>query len=457
MTVLGAPETFRQDWIAGLAAAYSRLLYPVPGASGVLRNDVPRHDRVAVLIGGGCGHYPAFAGLVGPGLAHGAVIGDVFTSPSAEQVYRVAKAADGGAGVLFCFGNYAGDVMHFGLAGRRLDAEGIANNTVLVTDDVASGEGSERRGVAGGFFVFRVAAAAADQGASLAEVARVAEKANARTRTFGVAYGGCTLPGAEEPLFTVESGAMELGLGIHGEAGIKTVGRMSPTELADVLVDSLLKELPTTDGRRVAVLLNGLGRTKYEEMLVCYGHVDARLRNAGLELWRPEVGEFVTSLDMAGLSLSLMVLDDELQSLLETPCEAPGYRYMAAGPAVAPVPVLDAAAESLGPIDEPVNLVAQVLAAALAETTAKAGVLGDLDAVAGDGDHGLGMVRGLTAAVRAANDAGRRSADASSVGAALLAAGTAHADAAGGASGACATDTGMPKSCRNPQKPLGHT
>lgn len=444
MTVLGDAETFKQAWTDGLVKAYERVLRPVPAASGVLRNDVPTRGRVAVLIGGGCGHYPAFAGLVGPGLAHGAVIGDVFTSPSAEQVYRTARAADGGAGVLFSFGNYSGDVMHFGLAARRLHADGIASRTVLVTDDVASGPEHARRGVAGGFFVFRAASVMADRGASLDEVERVARKANSRTRSFGVAFDGCTLPGSTEPLFTVPPGTMELGLGIHGEPGVEKVEQLAPAELADALVDRLLDDLPTTGDSRVAVLLNGLGRTKYEEMFGCYGRIDARLRAAGLQPCHPEVGEFVTSLDMAGMSLSLLVLDDELAELLDTPGQAPGYRSLAPVPLGSDVPVAASptVSDDATNADESTRghsrdaVVVRLLDAALTRVREQQDHLGALDAVAGDGDHGLGMVRGLAAAVAAAGRTDGSGGTAADVGAGLLAAGTALADAAGGASGA---------------------
>ncbi|MFE5504520.1 dihydroxyacetone kinase family protein [Amycolatopsis japonica] len=429
MTVLGAAETFKRDWLDGFVTAYGRSVRKVPGAYGVLRRE-ETEPKVAVVIGGGCGHYPAFAGLVGPGLADGAVVGDVFTSPSAEQVYRTARAAESGAGVLFGYGNYQGDVLHFGLAARRLAAEGIESRTILVTDDIASGPADapeRRRGVAGDFLVFKIAGAAAERGDDLAAVHAVAEKANANTRTFGVAFGGCTLPGASAPLFTVGESEMELGLGIHGEPGVRTVGRLSARELADELVDGLLPELPTGDGR-VVVLLNGLGRTKYEEMFATYTRVHERLAAAGLSPSHTEVGEFVTSLDMAGVSLSILVLDDELAELYAAPCDTPGYR--STGAALAQVPLESTVDALLAEAEPGQGIVDRALTAALHDIEANEAELGRLDAVAADGDHGLGMTRGMRAAVSAA----RRDGD--SLSTALLAAGTAFADAAGGASGA---------------------
>ncbi|WP_399085361.1 dihydroxyacetone kinase family protein [Streptomyces sp. BBFR2] len=467
-------ETFREDWLEGLADAYARTVRRVPGAFGVVGRHAPRPGKVAVVIGGGSGHYPAFAGLVGPGLADAAAIGDVFASPSAEQVYRTARAADGGAGVLMTYGNYAGDVMHFGLAARRLAAEGTDVRTVLVTDDVASGpppvEGQEidpsrdRRGVAGDFFVFKIAGASADRGDDLDTVARLAARANAMTRTFGAAFAGCTLPGAAEPLFTVAPGTTELGMGIHGEPGLRTTHGLSAPELADALVDNLLADLPRPAGAtgRVAVLLNGLGSTKYEEMFVVYRQVNRRLRAAGLQPYRPEVGEFVTSFDMAGVSLSLMVLDDELTALYDAPCDTPAFRSLpgehapadddrtdgtaatdtarvpaartASGPATGDAPY---AADLPVPAPDAPDLPATAaLQAALDAVAAQEDELGRLDAVAGDGDHGIGIVRGLRAAVAAARATETGPASPRTAGAALLSAGLALADASGGASGA---------------------
>lgn len=437
MTVLGTATTFKRDWLDGFVTAYGRTVRKVPDAYGVLGRQVPRQGKVAVVIGGGCGHYPAFAGLVGPGLADGAVVGDVFTSPSAEQVYRTAKAADGGAGVLFGYGNYAGDVLHFGLAARRLAAEGIDTRTILVTDDIASGpaeQSDRRRGVAGDFLVFKIAGAAAERGDDLDGVHAAAAKANANTRTFGAAFGGCTLPGAAEPLFQVDEREMELGLGIHGEPGVRTVGRLDAVELADELVDGLLPELPLATGdNRVVVLLNGLGRTKYEEMFVAYARVHERLAAAGLSPLHTEVGEFVTSLDMAGISLSVMVLDDELAELYAAPCDTPGYRSTGA---ILEQVAYESTVDSVLSDAEGVagaGVADQLLTAALAAVTDAEDELGRLDAVAADGDHGLGITRGMRGAVTAARAAER---EGEPLADALLRAGTALADAAGGASGA---------------------
>jgi dihydroxyacetone kinase len=431
---------FREHLLEGLTAAYPRYLRQVPGASAVMAVDSPIAGQVSVITGGGSGHYPAFAGLVGPGLCHGAVVGDVFTSPSATQAYRAIEALDGGAGVLLTFGNYSGDVMHFGLAAEQARAAGIDTRIVLVTDDVASrpvAEADQRRGIAGGFFVFRAAAAAARRGDDLASVERVARHANDRTRTFGIALAGCTFPGRSEPLFTVDPDTIALGLGIHGEPGIDTVPWVPARELAPILLEPLLAERPA-GAVRARVLVNGLGSTKYEELFVLYRSVHQRLLAEGVEPVEVEVGEFVTSLDMAGCSLTLCWVDEELERLYATPAAAPGFRSgtlgatIATGPARPPVASAVARPAPDDPRETPstaARVVVAVLSAIATDIGAATDELGRLDAVVGDGDHGAGMVRGIEAAVGAARGA-------TTAGGALTAAGAAFGDAAGGASGA---------------------
>ncbi|MEN8040256.1 MAG: dihydroxyacetone kinase family protein [Actinomycetota bacterium] len=443
------PASFQEEMLEGFLAAYDRYVERVPDASGVMRRGGPVPGHVSVIIGGGSGHYPAFAGVVGVGLAHGAVVGDIFTSPSTEQAYRVGKALDGGAGILFSFGNYAGDVMNFGAAEQRLRAEGIDCRTVLVTDDIASGSPDEidkRRGVAGDFPVFKAAAVAADRGASIDEVERIARKANDLTRSIGIAFAGCTFPGQTEPLFTVEPGTMELGMGIHGEPGIRKVPAMTAAELASALVESLLDERPE-DYSRAAVILNGLGATKYEELFVLYSSVYPLLIEAGIELVLPEVGELVTSLDMAGCSLTVTWLDDELEDVWRAPADTPAFRRDAGAVAgdstrreasIAPthVAVDEGRSETsdVGATPDDALRAAGVVRSALVAmnrvVAAHEEEWGRLDAVAGDGDHGLGMARGALGAVEAAEEAtgGPRSV--------LEAAGHAFADRAGGSSGA---------------------
>src|SRR5690606_32356119 len=321
------PQTFPADAVEGLVAAHPEELVRVHG--GVVRAKQTPTGQPALVVGGGSGHYPAFAGWVGPGFAHGAPCGNIFSSPSSDQCYSVAKNAENGGGVIPGFGHYAGDVLHFGVAAEKLRAEGIDVRIVAVSDDVASGregEHRDRRGIAGDLPVFNVAGAAIQAGAAIDEAERLAWKANGATRTLGVAFDGCTLPGADDALFHVPEGKMAIGLGIHGEPGIDEQPMPSAKELAKILVDGVLAETPELDSTRVAAVLNGLGTVKYEEMFVVWKHASQLLQEAGLTIVRPEVGEHVTSLDMAGLSLTVMRLDEELEQHWLAAADAPAFR-----------------------------------------------------------------------------------------------------------------------------------
>jgi len=438
--VYNDPDTFKDDVLAGFAAAHARLVARVPGASGFVRAGGPLAGKVALVIGGGSGHYPSYNGVVGAGFADGAVLGDVFASPSAEQVYRVGRAAHGGAGLVLAFGNYAGDRLNFGVAADRLRDEGIDVRVVWVTDDVASAPAestAERRGIAGTFTVYKVAGAAAEGGYDLDGVERLMRRANAHTYSFGVAFDGCTLPGANDALFHVDEGRMDFGLGIHGEPGIGTDAWMPAHDLATRLVDAVLAERPATADGRAAVLLNGLGATKHEELYLLWGEVERRLREAGLDLVEPEVGELVTSLDMAGCSLSVTWLDDELEGLWRAPADTPAFRRGSAGVsqrfserAVAAEGAAEEAEEAASEASlrgaRSVRRLVRTIHTTVEEHKER---LGEIDAVAGDGDHGIGMCRGARAAAEAADAA------TGGVGSVLTAAGRAFGDRAGGTSG----------------------
>ncbi|MYQ50050.1 MULTISPECIES: dihydroxyacetone kinase family protein [unclassified Streptomyces] len=438
------PAAFADEALEGFAAAHPRRVRQVPG--GVVRATRTAPGQVAVVVGGGSGHYPAFSGLVGQGLAHGAAVGNVFASPSAHQVRQVAEAAETGGGVLLAYGNYAGDVLHFGQAAEALIAEGIPTRTLGVTDDISSAspeEAHKRRGVAGDLVVFKTAAAAAEAGLPLAEVARIAELANARTRSFGVAFSGCTLPGADHPLFTVDEGRMAVGLGIHGEPGMGERPVPSADEAAGLLVSTVLAELPegveAPRGHRAAVILNGLGSVKYEELFVVYRRVAQLLAEAGVEAVDPEVGELVTSFDMAGVSLTLCWLTEELEPLWTAPADAPAYRKgtVEAAELLAPDALAEAVEETVPPATDASREAARTVLAALRvlqdTVDTHADELGRIDAVAGDGDHGIGMRRGSTGAYEAAVRAEAIGAGAQTL---LHRAADAWADRAGGTSGA---------------------
>ena len=438
------PSAFAGELVEGFVAAHASMVRQVPG--GVVRNTRSTEGSVAVVIGGGSGHYPAFAGLVGQGLAHAAVMGNLFASPSAQQIYGVAKLAQRGGGVLLGYGNYAGDVLHFGLAKDRLNAEGIPCEVIAVTDDISSAAVEEihkRRGIAGDLVVFKAASAAAEAGYGFTDVVRIARHANERTRSLGVAFSGCTLPGAEQPLFEVPLGKMALGMGIHGEPGIDEGPVPTADELAELLVGELLKELPIgvtqPQGQRVAVILNGLGSVKYEELFVVYRRVAQLLANVGLTVIEPEVGELVTSFDMAGVSLTLCWLDDELERFWRAPTSTPAYRKGS-------LQIAEALNElDLQPTEQQIipqasarskrsaRCVVQVLDIANHTVLTHVDELGRIDAVAGDGDHGIGMQRGVCAAVAKAYEVLELGAGAGTV---LRFAADAWADKAGGTSGA---------------------
>ncbi|WP_040161411.1 dihydroxyacetone kinase family protein [Nigerium massiliense] len=435
------PADYAEEALEGFALANKRYVKPVYG--GVVRSTKTEQGKVALIVGGGSGHYPAFAGWVGPGFADGAVAGNIFASPSGAQAYSVCKAADRGAGILIGFGNYAGDVLHFGQAVERLGAEGIDARTLLVTDDIASASPAEhlkRRGIAGDLPTFKVTGAACEAGKSIDEVVAIFDRVNERTRSFGVAFDGCTLPGADDALFHVEPGTMGIGLGIHGEPGIDSRPLGTADEIADLLVDGLLADRPDDSGERVVAIVNGLGSCAYEDLFMVYRRVARRLADAGVEVVEGEVGEFVTSLDMAGLSLTLLWLDDVIEPLWFAACDTPAYRKGS----VAEVEADDAELSTERPqidVGTPGSAesqqVAQKLSALLGDiaTMLKENEkkLGDLDAVAGDGDHGSGMVKGSAAAAETAQRLVGEGAGAQTL---LVGAGDSWSERAGGTSGA---------------------
>jgi dihydroxyacetone kinase len=440
--LLNNPVDFPVELVDGFVKANSKYVKKVYG--GVVRATKSKPGKVAIITGGGTGHYPGFMGWVGPGLVDGAVTGNIFASPSSSQVISVAKAADHGGGILLAFLNYAGDVLHFGMAEELLKADGFDVRRSVVTDDVASAPSSEtykRRGIAGGLAVLKVASAAAESGLSLDEVLKVLNKTNERTRTFGVAFSGCTLPGSANPLFEVPAGKMAVGLGVHGEPGIYELDLGTADDVAKLLVDKLLEDVPQNPGKKVIALLNGLGSAKYEELFVTFSCVANRLKNAGIQMVDGEVGEFMTSLDMGGLSLTLVWVDEEIEKYWFVPCDSPAFRKtkMVDEPLDSSI-VFDTEPEALK-VNKKGNESSRNAAALIAKALEKIKdiisenetMLGDLDAVAGDGDHGAGMTRGSKAAAEAANWLVKEGAGAQTT---LAGAGARWSENAGGASGA---------------------
>ena len=294
-------------------------------ASGRSSETTSVGPRSGSCIGGGSGHEPAFLGYVGRGLADGAAIGNIFAAPSPDVCLDAIRAVSTGMGVLLLYGNYAGDIMNFGLAAEGAEVEGIEVRTVLVTDDVASAPPAEierRRGIAGDIIVFKCAGAMAERGAPLGEVERVARATNAATRSMGVALAPCEVPGAGRLSFELGDDEMEIGLGLHGEPGMRRGPLLSADETAAIMVEAILADLVAPSGREVCLLVNGLGATAQLDLYILYRAARRALERAGVEVSRSLVGDHITSLEMAGASITVTLLDDELRGLLDDPARA---------------------------------------------------------------------------------------------------------------------------------------
>lgn len=328
--LINNPTYVVEEMIEGYVKAHPhhvKLL--AENARSIVTAKVTRDGKVGVLIGGGSGHEPAFMGYVGEGMADGVAVGNIFASPPPDPILEATKAIDKGEGVVYIYGNYAGDLMNFGMAAELADLEsGIKVVSVIVTDDVASApkeEKEKRRGIAGEFFVTKAAGAAADKGFSFDDVVRIAQKANDYTRTMGVGLSPCSLPQTGKPSFELEENEMEIGLGHHGEPGIEK-GELQPADqVVDRLVNDILEDMPIESGAKVAVLVNGLGSTTRMELYIMYRRVEQLLTEKGIEIHRSYVGDYSTSLEMGGASVSIMNLDEELAELVDYPADCPMY------------------------------------------------------------------------------------------------------------------------------------
>lgn len=328
--LINAGENAVDEMLEGILSAHPDHLYAVDGMPrAIVARHGPRQGKVGLVIGGGSGHEPSFLGFVGKGLADAAAVGNVFASPPPDPIIACATAVNGGAGVLFLYGNYAGDVMNFDMAAEMLAMDDLEVRTVLSTDDVASAPADQRekrRGVAGNVFIFKAAGAACDLMYSFDEVERVARRANARTYTMGVALSPCSLPQTLKPNFAIGESEMEIGMGIHGEPGMARGELATADEVTDTLLDKILDEMKASAGDRVAVLVNSLGSTPLMELYIMMRRVKQRLDQAGLVIHTSLVGNYCTSLEMAGASITLMHLDDELQRLIDHPCDCVMFR-----------------------------------------------------------------------------------------------------------------------------------
>ncbi|MGI5819737.1 MAG: dihydroxyacetone kinase subunit DhaK [Armatimonadota bacterium] len=325
--LINDPFEFVDETIEGILLAHPDHLKRCEGSKrALMRADGPVEGKVAIVTGGGSGHIPVFLGYVGRGLCDAVSIGNVFSSPSPDDMLAATKAAHAGAGVLHLYGNYSGDRMNFGMAAEMAEMDGIEVTTVLAKDDVVSApveEMDSRRAVAGLFFAYKIAGARAEEGASLQEVTEAAEQAVFNTRSMGVALTSCTIPAAGEPTFEIGEGEMELGMGIHGEPGLRRGEIMPADDVVDEMLEHVLADLPFVSGDEVAVLVNSLGATPPEELYIMYRRAHHVLDEAGIAIHRAFIGEYATSLEMAGASVSLLKLEGDLRRLLDADAYSP--------------------------------------------------------------------------------------------------------------------------------------
>ncbi|HEX4716916.1 MAG TPA: dihydroxyacetone kinase subunit DhaK [Thermoleophilaceae bacterium] len=327
---LNDPADVVKESLAGLAAAHGDLVRYDAEAQILLRADAPVQGKVALISGGGSGHEPLHGGFVGRGMLDAACPGEVFTSPVPEQMLAATKAVDGGAGVVHIVKNYTGDVMNFKLAAEDAADEGIDVESVLIDDDVAVQDSlytAGRRGVGATVLAEKIAGAAAERGDDVAAVAGIARKVDEQARSFGIALSSCIPPAAGKPIFDLPDGEIEIGIGIHGEPGRRREPMRPAREIADLMVEAVVSDLAPASGTKALVFVNGMGGTPQLELYLLYGELERALRAAGVEPVRRLVGSYITSLEMAGASLTLLTLDDELTALWDAPVHTPALRW----------------------------------------------------------------------------------------------------------------------------------
>ena len=328
--LINEPARVVEEMLRGMELAHGGMLRLLPDNGVILRADAPVQGKVALVSGGGSGHEPAHGGYVGPGMLDAACAGSVFTSPTPDQMLEATKAVDGGAGVFYVVKNYTGDVLNFEMAGELAEAEGIQTDYVVTNDDVAVEDStftSGRRGIAGTIFVHKICGAAADDGKDLAGIKELAERVNGNVRSMGMALTSCTPPESGEPIFQIADDEMEMGVGIHGEPGIERKKIEPADSIVDGMLDRILGDSVDFSGSEVAVMVNGMGGTPPMELYIAYARVADRLGAEGVNVWRmPYVGDYMTSLEMAGFSITLLKLDEEMKGYLAAPCDVPAGR-----------------------------------------------------------------------------------------------------------------------------------
>jgi len=327
---LNDPADVVKESLAGLAAAHGDLVRYDADAQILVRADAPKAGKVALISGGGSGHEPLHGGFVGHGMLDAACPGEVFTSPVPDQMLAATKAVDGGAGVVHIVKNYTGDVMNFKLAAEDAADEGINVESVLIDDDVAVQDSlytAGRRGVGATVLVEKIAGASAERGDDVVTVSEIARTVNSKSRSFGIALSSCTPPASGKPIFDLPDGEYEVGIGIHGEPGRRREPIRPAREIADVMVEAVVSDLAPDAGSKALVFVNGMGGTPQLELYLLYGEIGRGLRAAGVEPVRNLVGSYITSLEMAGASLTLLTLDDELTTLWDAPVHTPALRW----------------------------------------------------------------------------------------------------------------------------------
>ena len=411
--VINNPDLVVEDMLRGWLLAHADTVCATGNPRVVKRLQAPEPGKVGIVTGGGSGHEPAFLGYVGDGMVDAVAIGEIFSSPTAKSFLDAMRAANGGAGVACLYGNYAGDNMNVRMAMQSAGQEGIVVRTVVANDDVPSapkGDEAKRRGVAGEILMWKVGAARAAMGGSLDEVITVAQKAIDATRSIGIGLSACVIPAVGKANFTIEDGTMEVGIGHHGEPGIDVRQTVSAADMASMMLDAVLPDLPFAAGDRVAVLISGLGATPVMEQYILYGEIAQRLQDRGIDITFNLVGNLFTSLEMMGVTLTLMKLDDELLECLRAPCQSVGvtitgqssgvFAYSRHESVLPGAPSAEITGEAtvrkiVGPaiaIDDCDDVVRDMIDTIVRNRQ----FLSEIDGLIGDGDHGLNMAKGFS-------------------------------------------------------------
>lgn len=415
--VINNPDLVVEDMLQGWLIAHADTVRVSEGNARVIhRLGAPERGKVGIVTGGGSGHEPAFIGYVGDGLCDAVAVGEIFSSPTAKSFLDAMRAADGGAGVACLYGNYAGDNMNVKMAMQMAARDGITVQTVVANDDVPSapkGDEAKRRGVAGEILMWKVGGAKAAMGSSLDEVIAAAQKAIANTRSIGVGLSACVIPAVGKANFHIEHGTMEVGIGHHGEPGIDVRRTATAAEMAEMMLDAILPDLPIVEGDRVAVLISGLGATPVMEQYILYGEVARRLAARGVTVAFNRVGNLFTSLEMFGVTLTLMRLDDELEACLKAPCRSAGItvegvpstrtyanpQIPAIAPQAAAAPSGVRASAAPRTVEGPAIMLGQaggLVRDLIATIVEHREFLSEIDGLIGDGDHGINMAKGFS-------------------------------------------------------------